>query len=115
MKKDPSIHARRRRLTHPPTYTTQDGFLDYHEFVNFVRSLNLNMNAKEVFQFFLLADVDNDYRIIWSVLPPTHPPTSPPTHPPKPNPKGPRSKKTCPASSPRSTKASLLPSKTGAS
>jgi hypothetical protein len=74
----------------------KDGFLDYHEFVNFIRSLNLNMTTKEVgccrgrcvaaclcrshssplpsllppsipqiFQFFLLADRDNDYRIVW--------------------------------------------------
>jgi len=70
----------------------KDGFLDYHEFVRFIRSLNLNMTMKEVsggarvvrdlhpnlffhshfistlgqiFQFFLLADRDNDYRIVW--------------------------------------------------
>lgn len=46
----------------------KDGFLDYHEFVNFVRSLNLNMNMKEIFQFFVLADRDNDYRIVWAEI-----------------------------------------------
>jgi hypothetical protein len=43
----------------------QDGALSYHEFMNFVRSLHLNLGPKEAFQFFMMADLDNDYRIIW--------------------------------------------------
>lgn len=30
-----------------------------------MRSLDLNMSIQEVFQFFILADRDNDYRIMW--------------------------------------------------
>lgn len=31
----------------------------------FVVSLDLNMAIQEVFQFFILADKDNDYRVMW--------------------------------------------------
>ncbi len=44
----------------------KDGSLEYHEFVRFVKSLNLNLSPRETFQFFALADIDNDERIVWS-------------------------------------------------
>lgn len=44
----------------------RDGSLDYHECMRFVKSLDLNLSTKETFQFFALADRDNDERIVWS-------------------------------------------------
>jgi Ca2+-binding EF-hand superfamily protein len=47
----------------------KDGCLDYPEFMRFVRSLDLKLGTKEVFQFFTLADRDNDERIVWNEVP----------------------------------------------
>lgn len=44
----------------------KDGSLDYHEFMRFVRSLDLNLSTREAFSFFAEADRDNDERIVWS-------------------------------------------------